>query len=61
MLSSIEQILQRMACRRAHRALRRANGTSWYLRELLRKRLELGLVTPSEVISAVGSWRNNKA
>ena len=53
----IQVPLQKLAYRRAMRALRRAPNAPWYLQELLLHRLNSGLATPSEVMAAIRTWK----
>lgn len=59
MLKRLETFLTELAYRRAFRALRRFRG-AWFLCELLRKRLEAQLITPSEVLNIVRSWKSSR-
>lgn len=60
MLKRLEDLISRLAYRRACRALQRARGT-WFLRELLRRRLDARLITPAEVIAIVRTWKTPRA
>jgi hypothetical protein len=57
MIKSVEVLFRRLAYRRAYRAISRCQGSSWYMGELLRKRLDTGLATPGEVLATIGSWK----
>jgi len=57
MFPNLEVLFRRLAYRRAYRAIRQAQGSSWYMRELLRHRLETGLSSPREVLATVGAWK----
>ena len=59
MFSNLEVFLRRLAYRRAFRAIRRSQDSSWFMRELLRRRLETGLSSPSEVLATIGSWKSH--
>jgi hypothetical protein len=58
MFQNLEVLFRRLAYRRAFRAIHRAQGSSWYMRELLKRRLETGLSTPHEVLATIGSWKS---
>ena len=53
----IQVPLQKLAYRRALRALRRAPNAPWYMHGMLLRRLNAGLATPSEVMAAIRSWK----
>ena len=57
MLNSFEMIFRQFAYRRACRAISRAENASWYMGQLLRNRLDLGLASPAEVMQTVGAWK----
>ena len=57
MFQNLEVLFRRLAYRRAFRAIRQAQGSSWYMRELLKHRLETGLSSPREVLATIGSWK----
>jgi hypothetical protein len=57
MFQNLEVLFRRLAYRRAFRAIHHAQGGSWYMRELLKRRLETGLSTPHEVLATIGSWK----
>jgi len=58
MFQNLEVLFRRLAYRRAFRAIRHAQGASWYMRELLKRRLETGLSSPREVMATIGSWKS---
>lgn len=53
----LQFLLHHLAYLNASRALCKARG-NWFLRELIRKRLDAHQMTPGEVIRVIRAWRD---